>query len=60
MHMRAAPSWPHGMQEYINLWPAAVLTAALMLLTGCMNADQARRSIYWVSQRPHLTCPYLS
>ncbi|KAG2432791.1 hypothetical protein HXX76_008526 [Chlamydomonas incerta] len=34
-------------QEYIHLWPAAVLTAALMLLTGCMNADQARKAIMW-------------
>ncbi|GLC48755.1 putative sodium/sulfate cotransporter 3 [Pleodorina starrii] len=33
--------------EYIHLWPAAVLTAALMLATGCMNADQARKSIMW-------------
>ena len=34
-------------REYIHLWPAAVLTSALMLLTGCMNADQARKAIYW-------------
>ncbi|KXZ47579.1 hypothetical protein GPECTOR_34g738 [Gonium pectorale] len=34
-------------KEYINLWPASVLTAALMLVTGCMNGDQARKSIYW-------------
>ncbi|GIL57892.1 hypothetical protein Vafri_13129 [Volvox africanus] len=34
-------------REYIHLWPAAVLTAALMLITGCMNADQARKSIMW-------------
>ncbi|GLC36709.1 sequence orphan Slt1 [Pleodorina starrii] len=34
-------------KEYIHLWPAAVLTAALMLATGCMNADQARKSIMW-------------
>ena len=34
-------------KEYIHLWPAAVLTAALMLLTGCMNADQARKAIMW-------------
>jgi hypothetical protein len=34
-------------REYIHLWPASVLTAGLMLLTGCMNADQARRSIMW-------------
>ncbi|KXZ43506.1 hypothetical protein GPECTOR_88g449 [Gonium pectorale] len=34
-------------KEYIHLWPCSVLTAALMLLTGCMNGDQARKSIYW-------------
>lgn len=33
--------------EYVHLWPCAVLTAFLMLLSGCMSADQARRSIYW-------------
>ncbi len=34
-------------KEYIHLWPCAVLTAALMLLTGCMNADQARKALMW-------------
>ncbi len=34
--------------EWIHLWPCAVLTAFLMLIFGCMNGDQARRSIYWV------------
>ncbi|KXZ47562.1 hypothetical protein GPECTOR_34g721 [Gonium pectorale] len=34
-------------KEYLHLWPASVLTAALMLVTGCMNGDQARKSIYW-------------
>ncbi|KAG2495059.1 hypothetical protein HYH03_006670 [Edaphochlamys debaryana] len=34
-------------REYINLWPASVLTAALMLITGCMNGDQARAAIMW-------------
>ncbi|PNH03965.1 putative sodium/sulfate cotransporter 3 [Tetrabaena socialis] len=34
-------------KEYVHLWPAAVITAALMLLTGCMNCDQARRAIMW-------------
>ncbi len=34
-------------KEYIHLWPAAVLTSALMLITGCMNADQARKAIMW-------------
>lgn len=29
--------------ELINLWPCAVLTTALMLLTGCLSADQARK-----------------
>jgi hypothetical protein len=34
-------------KEYIHLFPCAVLTAALMLLTGCMSGDQARKSIMW-------------
>ncbi|PNH12358.1 putative sodium/sulfate cotransporter 3, partial [Tetrabaena socialis] len=34
-------------KEYVHLWPCAVLTAALMLLTGCMSCDQARRAIMW-------------
>ena len=33
--------------EVINLWPAAMLTIALMLVTKCMNTDQARASIDW-------------
>lgn len=33
--------------SYIDLWPAAILTAAAMLLVGCMNTDQALRSIDW-------------
>lgn len=34
-------------REYINLWPCAILTTALMLLTGCLSADNARKSILW-------------
>ncbi|KAG2495414.1 hypothetical protein HYH03_006361 [Edaphochlamys debaryana] len=34
-------------KEYIHLWPASVLTAGLMLVTGCMNGDQARNAIMW-------------
>ena len=34
-------------KEWINLWPAAVLTAALMLVSGALSGDQARRSILW-------------
>jgi hypothetical protein len=33
--------------DFINLWVAALLTSALMLVTKCMSADQARRSIDW-------------
>ena len=33
--------------EWIAMWPCAVLTAALMLLTGCMSGDHARQSILW-------------
>jgi di/tricarboxylate transporter len=31
----------------IDLWPAAILTAAAMLLIGCMNSDQAVNAIDW-------------
>lgn len=31
----------------IDLWPAAILTAAAMLLIGCMNSDQAIGAIDW-------------
>lgn len=31
----------------IDLWPAAILTAAAMLLIGCMNSDQAINAIDW-------------
>ncbi len=42
-------------KEYIHLWPCSVLTAGLMLLTGCMNGDQARKSImWWVAQLPRV------
>jgi di/tricarboxylate transporter len=30
-----------------DLWPCSVLTACLMLLTGCLSGDDARRSILW-------------
>lgn len=33
--------------EYIHLWPCSILTAALMMMTGCMNGNQARKSIQW-------------
>ena len=32
-------------QERISLFPAAILTAGLMLLTRCLTADQARKAI---------------
>uniref|UniRef100_A0A383WLM6 RCK C-terminal domain-containing protein n=1 Tax=Tetradesmus obliquus TaxID=3088 RepID=A0A383WLM6_TETOB len=31
----------------IDLWPAAILTAAAMLLIGCMTSDQAVEAIDW-------------
>jgi di/tricarboxylate transporter len=34
-------------EDYIHLWPAAMLTSALMLAFKCLNGDQARSSIDW-------------
>lgn len=34
-------------KDTVNIWVAAMLTSALMLITRCMSADQARRSIDW-------------
>lgn len=34
-------------KEFIHLWPAAMLTAGLMLVFKCMSADQARDSVEW-------------
>ncbi len=34
-------------KEWIHLWPCASLTTGLMLLTGCLSGDQARKSILW-------------
>lgn len=31
----------------VHLWPCATLTAGLMLLTGCFNADQFNKSLLW-------------
>jgi hypothetical protein len=33
--------------EFIHLWPCAMLTAGLMLVFKCMSADQARDSVEW-------------
>ena len=33
--------------DWINLWSCAVLTSAVMLVTGCFTGDQARASILW-------------
>lgn len=33
--------------EFIHLWPCAMLTAGLMLVLKCMSADQARDSVEW-------------
>jgi di/tricarboxylate transporter len=36
-----------GKSDWIHLWPSAILTTMLMLATGCLSGDQARRSILW-------------
>jgi hypothetical protein len=33
--------------DFIHLWPCAMLTAGLMLAFKCLSADQARESIEW-------------
>jgi hypothetical protein len=33
--------------EFIHLWPCAMLAAGFMLVFKCMSADQARDSIEW-------------
>jgi di/tricarboxylate transporter len=33
--------------DFINLWTAAMLTTALMLVTKCMSCDQARSAVDW-------------
>jgi di/tricarboxylate transporter len=35
----------------IDILPAATIVVAIMLFTGCMSPEQARRSIRWVSWR---------
>lgn len=50
--LRCWPSCDHvraGVKndEWINLWPCAMLTWGLMLLTGCLSGDDARKSILW-------------
>ncbi|KIZ06533.1 hypothetical protein MNEG_1421 [Monoraphidium neglectum] len=34
-------------KEILHLWPGSILIAAVMLLTRCMNATQARESMDW-------------
>ena len=34
--------------EVLDILPGAAIVVAIMLLTGCMSPDQARRSIRWV------------
>ncbi|KAF5840819.1 citrate transporter-like domain-containing protein [Dunaliella salina] len=36
-----------GKEPFINLWTAALLTAALQILTRCMSGKQARQSMDW-------------
>jgi di/tricarboxylate transporter len=33
--------------EWIHLWPSSILVGILMVATGCLSGDQARRSIMW-------------
>lgn len=33
--------------DFIHLWPCAMLVAGLMLAFKCMSADQARNSVEW-------------
>lgn len=33
--------------DFIHLWPCAMLVAGLMLVFKCMSADQARNSVEW-------------
>lgn len=33
--------------EFIHLWPCAMLTAGLMLAFKCLSADQAREAVEW-------------
>lgn len=33
--------------DFIHLWPAAMITAGLMLATRCLSGDDARSSIEW-------------
>ena len=35
--------------EVLDILPGAAIVVAIMLLTGCMSPDQARRAIRWVS-----------
>lgn len=35
--------------EILDILPGAAIVVAIMLLTGCMSPDQARRAIRWVS-----------
>jgi hypothetical protein len=38
-------------KEILHLWPGSILIAAVMLLTRCMNATQARESMDWEVRR---------
>lgn len=40
----AAPSLP----QVLDILPGAAIVVAIMLLTGCMSPEQARRAIRWV------------
>jgi len=40
-----------GKEPFINLWTAALLTAALQILTRCMSGKQARQSMDWCARR---------
>lgn len=46
----AAYHHSHPMQV-LDILPGAAIVVAIMLLTGCMSPEQARRAIRWVSTR---------
>jgi len=49
------PTNPHSSptplpSQVLDILPGATIVVAIMLLTGCMSPEQARRAIRWVSR----------
>lgn len=42
--------------QVLDILPGAAIVVGIMLLTGCMSPEQARRAIRWVSAQRLLTC----